>query len=242
MHRTNPFDEHSAQYEEWFEENYHVYQYELEAVRHLLPRHGVGMEIGVGSGRFTVPLGIKIGVEPSAAMRKLAEARGIEVHDAVAEKLPFEAGCFDYALMVTTICFVDDIMASFQEAARTLKTNGELIVGFVDRDSPLGKLYEKHKAENVFYREATFYSTREVLLLLTKTGFTELETVQTVFGSLSSIRTVQEYKPGHGEGGFVVIRANKPSDGDKQGPLLLRRPVVLRDHETTRLRDGYFAT
>jgi SAM-dependent methyltransferase len=209
MPRTTPFEEHSARYEQWFEDNYHVYRSELEAVRHLLPRGGVGIEIGVGSGRFAAPLGVKIGIEPSPVMRKLAEARGIEVHDAVAEKLPFEAECFDYALMVTTICFVDDIMASFCEAARILKTDGSIIIGFVDRDSPLGKLYEKHKSVNVFYREATFFSTREVLVLLTKTGFTDFEAVQTVFGSLASIRTVQEHKPGHGEGGFVVIRARK---------------------------------
>ena len=211
MPRTEPFENHPAKYEAWFEENMFAYRSELEAVQHFMPDHGEGVEIGVGSGKFAAPLGIKIGIEPAAAMRKIADARGIEVHDAVAERLPFKSGYFDYALMVTTICFVDDIEASFREAARILKAHGELIVGFVDRDSSLGKIYEEHKAENVFYREATFYSAKEVLNLLSKTGFEEAEAVQTVFGSLPEIRTVQRYKQGHGEGGFVVIRARKAS-------------------------------
>jgi SAM-dependent methyltransferase len=215
MPRIEPFEEHPRQYEDWFEQHSLVYQSELKAVWHLLPPRGMGMEIGVGSGRFAAPLGIKVGVEPSAAMRNLAEARGIEVYDAVAEQLPFENGVFDFALMVTTICFVDDIRASFREAARVIKAQGELIVGFVDRDSLLGKLYEKHKGENVFYRKATFFSTREVLALLAETGFDVIETVQTVFGTLQSIRSVQEFQPGHGEGGFVAIRAKKAHDSNR---------------------------
>ena len=214
MPRTEPFEKYPAKYEAWFEENSHAYQSELEAVRHFLPNQGVGVEIGVGSGRFAAPLGIKIGVEPSPAMRRLAEARGIRVLNAQAEQLPFESGCFDYALLVTTICFVDDVLATFEEAARILKTGGALIVGFVDRDSPLGRIYMTHKEENVFYREATFYSTQEVLGLLARTRFEEIETVQTVFGSLPSISTVQRCKPGHGEGGFVVIRAKKSPGRD----------------------------
>jgi len=78
------------------------------------------------------------------------------VHAAVAEELPFKTGCFDYAILVTTICFVDDILASFREAARILKASGKLIVGSVDRDSPQGKIYMGHTNESVFYREATF--------------------------------------------------------------------------------------
>ena len=210
MARTESFDRYPAKYEAWFEENSHAYQSELEAVRHFLPRHGLGVEVGVGSGRFAAPLGIKIGVEPSAAMRTLAEARGIKVLDAVAEQLPFESGYFDYVLLVTTICYVEDILATFREAARVLKTNGELIVGFVDRDSPLGKIYMAQREVSVFYREATFYSARDVLSFLAVTSFEEIEIVHTVFGSLSTVSTVQQYKPGHGEGGFVVIRAKKP--------------------------------
>jgi SAM-dependent methyltransferase len=207
MPRTAPFEIHAAQYENWFNEHLPVYQSELEAVSHFLPAGGTGVEIGVGSGRFAAPLGIKFGVEPSPGMGRLAAARGIKVYNAVAEALPLPSASFDYALLVTTICFVDDITASFREAARVLKPNGSIIIGFVDRDSPLGKTYETHKAGSVFYREATFYATCEVFAHLDNAGFAGAEAVQTVFGPLQGIRRVQRCRPGFGAGGFVVIHA-----------------------------------
>lgn len=210
MARTNAFDSHWGQYEEWFAKNHWVYQSELKAVRYFIPRSGVGVEIGVGSGRFAVPFGITIGLEPSKAMGKLAEAKGIEVHDGVAECLPFESKRFDFVLMVTTICFVDDIILSFQEARRILKTGGLFIIGFVDRASPLGMRHESRKSENVFYREAAFYSADSVLATLNQCGFIEPAVIQTVFGELSNIKSIQEFREGHGRGGFVVVRTKKP--------------------------------
>jgi len=121
MAKIEPFEKHKFKYEEWFEKNEFAYKSELQAVRYLLPKKGTGVEIGVGTGRFAEPLGIRVGVEPSKAMRKVAEKRGIEVIDGVAEALPFEDCLFDFALMVTTICFVDDIEASFKEAFRVIR-------------------------------------------------------------------------------------------------------------------------
>jgi SAM-dependent methyltransferase len=192
MPRTGPFEAHANAYEEWFSRNPHVYRSELKAVAHFIPPGGEGLEIGVGSGRFAEPLGIKVGIEPSRAMRRLARSRGIRVIDAVAEKLPFPEGRFDFALMVTTICFVDDIEKSFEEARRVLRSGGSFVIGFVDR-------------------EATFYGCAEVLSLLQGSGFAAPRVIQTVFGTLEEIRRVQDFRSGHGEGGFVVIRAAKDS-------------------------------
>ncbi len=73
MPKTTPFEKYSEQYEAWFEENRLVYEAELRAVRALVTSGGQGMEVGVGTGRFAEPLGIKDGVEPSARMREKAE-------------------------------------------------------------------------------------------------------------------------------------------------------------------------
>ncbi len=209
MPKTKPFDDDCLRYEAWFLDHPHVYQSELEAVRHLLPRGGEGLEVGVGSGRFAEPLGIRTGVEPSAAMRALAVSKGIKVYDAPAEALPFPDERFDYALMVTTICFVDDIDTSFQEVRRVLKSGGLFVIGFVDKESPLGKGYAAHKSENLFYRDATFYSASEVSSLLLSSRFGIRETIQTVFGNHAAINAIQPWKDGSGEGGFVVIRSRK---------------------------------
>ena len=209
---TEPFDKYSDEYEKWFKENKYVYESELEAVRHFIPESKKGIEIGIGTGRFALPFGIKVGVEPSLMMRRFAVNQGLKVYESTAEKLPFADKSYDYALMVTTICFVDDVEKSFSEVRRILKLEGSFIVGFVDRESPLGKLYEKMKEQNHFYRYATFYAADEVIKLLNSNKFTNVEIIQTVFGELSIIHKVQNFKEGYGEGGFVVINAVKEND------------------------------
>ena len=209
MARTKPFDEHLTEYEQWFTENHWVFQSELEAIRSILPVHGSGVEIGVGSGIFASPLGIRDGVEPSSAMRRKARERGINAIDGIAEKLPYPVGSYDFALMVTTICFVDDIVKSFLEVNRILKNNGAFIIGFVDKESTVGKFYLNNKDRSLFYKDAEFYSTEEVYGYLSDTGFKVEATLQTVFGMLGSVREVQHAKQGKGKGSFIVIKAEK---------------------------------
>lgn len=204
---TKPFDQHSDEYEQWFIENRYVYLSELAAVRHFMPRSGMGVEIGVGSGQFALPLSISFGIEPSENMLKLAQQKGIVALKAVAEHLPFKNNAFDSVLMVTTICFLDDVNKAFQETRRILKANGKFILGLIDRNSPLGQIYLAKKQQNVFYRSATFYSTEEIISLLEQNQFTNFHTVQTVFGNLAEITAIQPFKNGYGEGGFVVIKA-----------------------------------
>jgi len=209
MPKIEPFENHYEEYEEWFTKNEFVYQSELNAVKELLPEKGKGIEIGVGSGRFAAPLRIKFGIDPSKKMLEIAKQRGIEVRIGVAENLPYEDGSFDYALMVTTICFVDDIEQSFREVYRILKKGGVIVIGFVDKDSKIGKEYQKIKDKSLFYRPATFFSVGEVESYLKEVGFKNFDYRQTIFNTLDKIKSVEPVKNGYGEGSFIVIRAEK---------------------------------
>ncbi|MFZ5996999.1 MAG: class I SAM-dependent methyltransferase [Nitrospirota bacterium] len=209
MAKIEPFEQHAQQYEEWFERNRFAYESELRAVRMLMPESGDAIEIGVGSGRFAAPLGIKLGVEPSAAMRAIARQRGIEVVDGVAESLPFADARFDFAVMVTTICFVDNVEAALKEAYRVLRPEGCLLIGIIDKESPLGTLYQMHKNKSVFYAPATFYSVGELIVLLEQAEFKDFRFTQTIFHPLAEIKEVEPVKEGYGEGSFVVIKGVK---------------------------------
>jgi ubiquinone/menaquinone biosynthesis C-methylase UbiE len=208
MPGSESFDKNVSQYEQWFIDHPHAYVSELHAVRELLPE-GNGLEIGVGTGRFAAPLGITNGIEPSLAMASLAKRKGIEVVTGKAENMPYYDGNFDFALMVTTVCFLDDMDLAFREAYRVIKPGGSFIIGFVDRESPLGREYQQRKDKSVFYKDATFYSVTEVVSHLEQAGFRDFSFCQTLFKSLDDMEEVEPVKDGHGQGSFVVVCGKK---------------------------------
>jgi len=209
MPKIEPFEQYTEQYEKWFVENEYAYHSEIRAIKEILPEFEDGIEIGVGSGNFAKPLNIKFGVEPSYEMRKIAESKGIKVVDSVAENLPFKNDSYDLVLMVTTLCFLDDVRKAFSEIYRILKPNGSFINGFVDKNSKVGRIYRKNKQKSVFYRIAIFFTTEEVIKLLKETGFKRFEFRQTIFNTLNKINSVEEIKKGYGEGSFIVVSAQK---------------------------------
>jgi SAM-dependent methyltransferase len=210
MAKIEPFEKFLPEYERWFEENRGFYLSELNLFKELIgeiPPSAV--EIGVGSGRFAAPLGINYGVDPSPRMLKKALERGLKVARGVAEYLPLKSEHFEFALMVTTVCFVDDVFKSFREAARILKNGGLFAVGFVDRNSFLGRFYEAKKERSKFYKPATFYSTEEILRFGEKSGFQTVKIMQTIFDKTDQIYSVEE---GFGRGAFVGVLFRKPKN------------------------------
>lgn len=211
MIKTLPFNEHVAEYEEWYRKYPFVFQSEVEAIRELLPAGNniYGIEVALGTGRFAKELGIKEGIEPSPNMRALALKKGIDVLSAEAEHLPYKDMRFDFVLMAFCISYFDDLPAAFKEARRVLKNGGSLIAGFIDKDSIIGKFYEQRKPDSVFYKQANFYSTKRIIAELKKLGFKKLQFSQTLFHALDDIKEFEPAKPGYGEGSFVLIKAIK---------------------------------
>ncbi|MDD2400440.1 MAG: class I SAM-dependent methyltransferase [Sulfurovum sp.] len=171
MAKTKSFEQYAENYEIWFEKHKTIYDDEVQTAKKLIGPVSNGFEIGIGSGKFALPLGIKIGIEPSKRMRELAQAKGLEVIDGVAENLPFENEKFNFAVMITTVCFVDDLLQALSEAYRVIVPGGFLLIGMVEKNSPMGKEYQKKKAKSKFYGEASFYSIQEVTALAQKAGF-----------------------------------------------------------------------
>ena len=211
MTHTKIFDRHVEEYEKWYEDYPEVYQSELTAIREQLlklPENIRGIEVGLGTGRFALPLGIKEGVEPSSEMADKAINRGIEVIEGLAERLPYGDLQFDFVLFVT-ICHLDSLKNALAEAHRVLKHEGSVLIGFLDKDRSVAKQYIEKRHRSTFFAKANFYTVDRIQTLLKDAGFKNLEFNQTLFGDLEEMAEVQIPKSGFGEGSFVVVRASK---------------------------------
>ena len=208
MPSAGVFDRLAHEYDQWFDRHPALYLAEVETLRRLLPRGGVGVEIGAGTGRFGLPLGASLGIEPSRAMAEIAHARGLTTVQAYGERLPVPSRRFDFALLVTVICFVADVPTLLRETGRILKPGGRIVIGLVDLATPLGRLYESRRAADPFYRHARFYTAGEVIAMLEQIGFRAPCAYQAIIG-LPGETPQDEVTvcPGRGKGGFVGIGA-----------------------------------
>ncbi|MGM0737702.1 MAG: class I SAM-dependent methyltransferase [Bacteroidota bacterium] len=161
--------------------------------------------MGIGSGRFAEKLAIDRGLDPSEKMAQLAEARGVKTLIGKAENMPFKEYSFDYAVMITVDCFLENIPTALKEVRRILKPNGKIIIGIINKNSELGQNYKKIKHSNPFYRHATFHTPEVISDQLKKAGFGKFEYWQTLI--TVSEEEPEEPQPGYGEGGFVVIKS-----------------------------------
>ena len=171
----NPVDDASAEYDAWFDSalGRRVFAQEVACLQKLMhPASGRWLEVGVGSGRFAAALGVKEGIDPSAAMLAMARQRGIQTVHAAGECLPYAQECFDGVLMATTLCFLADPARAFHECCRVLKDSGRLVVGLIPANSSWGRLYARKAAGgHPVYSAATFHTCAEVVSLAAAAGF-----------------------------------------------------------------------
>ncbi|MGM1055732.1 MAG: class I SAM-dependent methyltransferase [Bacteroidota bacterium] len=210
MEEVDAFNRAAEDYDKWFDTHADWFSSELAALKMAVPKSGKGIEIGVGTGRFARELGIKTGVEPSENMAALASERGIEVLSGYAEDLPVEDAVFDYTLMVTVDCFLQDLLKAFKEARRITKPGGAIIIGMISKSSHLGKNYEQKKKDNPFYKSARFHEVEEAKKLLEQAGFQNFSFWQTLVNPEEE--TSEKPLQGFEKGGFVVIKAEKTAD------------------------------
>ncbi len=199
------FDKFYKEYDNWFDENKNIFLSELEALKKVVPEDKVGLEIGVGSGRFAEALNIQFGLDPSINMLKLAQNRNITVAKGIGEELPFKENSFDFVLLATTLAFVKNIHKLFMEIKRVVKQSGHVIAGIIDSDSFLGDIY-REKTTSKFYSNCKFLSTLQLIEHFKRNDILITEIYQTLFKIPALIKDVEPVKISFGDGGYVVVK------------------------------------
>ncbi len=207
--KTKAFDNFPDEYDIWFDKEGLIYKLELKVIKEMVPEKGKGIEIGSGTGRFSIPLGIRIGVEPSLPMGNIAAQKGLDVIGGIAESLPLKSESFDFVLFNTVICFFDSPEMAFLESYRILRPGGLVLIGFIDRESYLGNIYNEEKEESKFFKDADFYSISEISRILTESGYGSLEYAQTLIFDIKSNILSEKISSGYGKGSYVVIKGYK---------------------------------
>ncbi|MCA1917613.1 class I SAM-dependent methyltransferase [Methanospirillum hungatei] len=166
------FEEYADDYDQWFVDNRDVYLDELKRVRQAIGDiPSPALEIGVGSGRFAKPLGIRYGIDPSRALGLMAKDRGIEVIRAVGEAVPMKPGIIRMVVMITVLCFLKKPEEAFREVHRILMHEGKLLVACIEKGGIIAERYQARPDKGRFLSHARFYEHDEVIRMITGTGF-----------------------------------------------------------------------
>jgi ubiquinone/menaquinone biosynthesis C-methylase UbiE len=210
------FDRNAEEFDAWFGSNRRIYLSELNALKAAGPTGRI-LDLGVGSGVFASRIGVHLGVDVSRNMLEISRRRGLRVLQADVKNLPIRDGSFDSVVASFTICFVDDALAMLKEAFRVLREKGMLVLGEITLDSGWGRRYSiEGKKGHRFYSKARFFTLRETLSLLSKSGFQ----AERAFGAIGfgpteepriekAVRIDFRHKSEASRYGFVCLRATK---------------------------------
>lgn len=209
---NDPFELFPDEYDAWYNRRPHAYRSELRAIRSVLGTPDRALEVGVGTGRFAGPLGIRFGLDPAVAMLRGARERGVRVVRGVGEEFPYRRRSFDRVLIALTLCYFDSPDEALLEAHRVLRPDGRLVIGFLDPASPPGRRYRKGWRGR-YYEEAEFRAPPEVEKMLDFAGFRPDRWVQTLFQLPDELEAPEPPQSGIGSGMFVVVEARVRDSG-----------------------------
>jgi SAM-dependent methyltransferase len=111
------------------------------------------LDVGCGPGALTAELVERLGpgsvaaVDPSEPFVAAAHARhpAVDIHQAVAEDLPFESDAFDATLAQLVVHFMSDPVAGLREMARVTHRGGRVVAcvwDFAGGNGPISALWE----------------------------------------------------------------------------------------------------
>lgn len=210
------FDRSSYRYDDWYDtpKGMQVLKAELDAVDSLIPSHGLGLEMGAGTGVFAELLStderVVVCLDPSAGMLRRSKEKGLISIIASGHQPPFRHMCVDFVYMVTVLEFLEEPSIAFRMIARLLKPDAPMVVLTINSESEWGSFYKKLGREgSLIFSNSRLYDFEEARAIMEEAGLVLTES----FGTLTS-------GPEDPEAGD-----EKVEPGPKAGVLLFRAEV-----------------
>jgi ubiquinone/menaquinone biosynthesis C-methylase UbiE len=101
----------------------------LRLLREEFEGASVILDVGCGTGTLTSKLrGLKIGLELSPKLARIAKSRGIEIVIGDAESLPFVTNAFEAAICTDVLEHLNEPQKALKEMARVLKPHGKALI------------------------------------------------------------------------------------------------------------------
>jgi SAM-dependent methyltransferase len=181
------FDQVADTYDEWYREpaGRYAFKAELKALDHLLPSHGLGAEIGAGTGIFARDLSADgrtvICLDISLAMLRKVVDRELQAIAGATEFPPIRHEALDFVYLVTVLEFLLDPLAALSSLRPSIKPSHPLVILCINSMSEWGDLYSKLSEEgHLIFRHAHLYKPEEVIKLLEEAGYRISEVLGTL--------------------------------------------------------------
>ena len=212
--KIEAFDTVAGVYDGWYDhpQGKQVFEAEKKAVEQMIPRTGLGVEIGAGTGVFAESLTnidrTILCLDPSVEMIKKAKKRKLPCLRGVGVPLPIRRDLLDFGYMVTVLEFLNDQVALFKEIKYNSKKNAELTILFINSDSTWGELYRNigEKGDPIF-KHATLFSLEQVSALFDKSGYSILDAKGTLNSDPANQEVDDRLIEPSSKSGVIIVKA-----------------------------------
>ncbi|MCC5910536.1 MAG: methyltransferase domain-containing protein [Clostridiaceae bacterium] len=171
------FDSRAMDYDQWYESKLGRFVDQVEtdlAFSMFRPEKDMKvLDIGCGTGNFSIKLAkmgcTVVGVDLSDEMLDIAREKvkqeGLDIvfHNMDVYDLNFEANQFDAVFSMAAFEFIKEPAKAYKEMYRVLKSEGQLLIGTIHKNSSWGRLYmSKSFQEETVFKYADFKTLEEM--------------------------------------------------------------------------------
>jgi ubiquinone/menaquinone biosynthesis C-methylase UbiE len=210
---VNAFNQIAHLYDAWYEthQGKQILDAEIKAVEAQIPRSGLGLEIGAGTGMFAAHINKFdrpiICLEPSKEMitRSLQRCRYTILGSG--ENIPLRS-VTDFVYLVTVLEFISKPEKVLNEIKRISKNPTYLTLLFINADSSWGTFYKKlgERGDPIF-KHAKLYDVGEVFELLEDSGYEVKKIIGTITTSPKNENVGGETSAPDSSAGVIVLHA-----------------------------------